>query len=742
MITHSRIDKIIFAGIIVLLVFAPLAFGSVHVWAYSIVELGVFLLLVLWFVDRLMVSRPENLSWVRTPVNLMLVLMLVFIGLQLAPLPSSVLTLLSPRTHADKQQLFTILAKAADTSADRLPWMSLTYYSHATLVEWLKLAMYGGMFFLVVNTLTSRRRIDILIYCLIFMGLFEALYAIYQAFTDNPRIWWWQSRVGRAHYASGTFIVSNHFAAYMGMMISLTFGFMIAQKQKSKRLVSGLGGLKSFVQKIINDFSPESSQAKTTFLFFAGIVMAVSLLMSASRGGILSLGMAMFFVSILLIFKKSFRNYAIITIGFCLIALLYALHLGIEPTLKKFEMSEQGLEKRLITTRSMFPMLTDYPVTGVGWGNFRYLYPRYVPGEWDGVSSSGYSHNDWVEAGTETGFPGLAIICGAFLIYLFRMTRLWRKRRNLYALGIGAGAMAALLAISFHSYFDFNMHIPANPLTLAAILGIGYAAVHRQGHGYSQSFFYKMRTIRLSRPGRFAIFGLVLFVFSFSIYWSGRHFMAEAASPAEWNSTMHLNWNPELADIEEAIAFNPGNLEYHHKRALHFMALNTDDNEEKRMFHLEARKSLEQALRLNPARGILWYNLGYIYSFKRHDLTQYLNTWLPLADQCFDAAIQYAPKDTYLLFNIGRYWVWRSQLLPKKDMPVLRGSSQMFQDNGIKKFQGLFQRYLTLNPDAWKDAFDSVWDTYPDDRIVFGIVPEENEELQSLVMQELAKRAK
>ena len=31
-----------------LLVFAPLAFGSVHVWAYTLVELGVFFLILLF----------------------------------------------------------------------------------------------------------------------------------------------------------------------------------------------------------------------------------------------------------------------------------------------------------------------------------------------------------------------------------------------------------------------------------------------------------------------------------------------------------------------------------------------------------------------------------------------------------------------------------------------------------------------------------------------------------------------
>ena len=737
---RSLIDKIIFTGIIVLLVFAPLAFGSVHVWAYSIIEVGVFLLLALWFVDRLILFGSENLAWVKTPVNLLLVMLFVLIGVQLLPLPASVVALISPQTYTDKTQFFALLAKTADVSTDGPAWMMLTYYAHATVKEALKLGAYCGMFFLVVNTLKSKRQIDILVYFLIFIGLFEALYAIYQVFTDNPNVWWWQSRVGRAYYASGTFIVSNHFAAYMGMLVSLTFGFMIAQKKKSKRLVSGLGGLRGFVQKVVNDFSPESSQAKTIFLFFAGIVMAVSLLMSASRGGILSLGLAMLFVSTLMFFKKSFRKYAIISICFCLIAFLYALHLGIDPTLKKFEHSDQGLQQRLITTRSMFPMLVDYPAVGVGWGNFRYLYPRYVPTEWDGVSSSGYSHNDWIEVGTETGYPGLAIICAAFLIYIYRMTRLWIKRRNLHALGIGIGVLAALLAISFHSYFDFNMHIPANPLTLAAILGIGYAAIHRQGHGYSQSFFYKKRTIRLTRLVRCALFGLVVFVFSFSVYWSGRHFLAEAAAPTEWNSTMNLNWNPELADIERALSFNPGNFEYHHKRALHFMALNTDNSEERRTFHLEAKKSLERALRRNPTRGILWYNLGYIYSFKRADLTEYLNTWLPLADQCFDAAIQCTPKDAYLLFNIGRYWVWRSQLLPKKVLPVLRDDQQLFQDDGIKKFQDLLQRYLVLNPDAWKDAFESVWESYPQDRVVFNIVPAENKELKSRVLQELATR--
>ena len=116
--SQTKIERIIFGGIIILLVFAPLAFGSVHVWAYSILEIGVFLLLVLWFVDHLIVSGSEKLAWVKTPVSLMLVMLFVLIGLQLLPLPASVVALISPHTYTDKTQLFILLAKTADASTD------------------------------------------------------------------------------------------------------------------------------------------------------------------------------------------------------------------------------------------------------------------------------------------------------------------------------------------------------------------------------------------------------------------------------------------------------------------------------------------------------------------------------------------------------------------------------------------------------------------------------------------------
>jgi len=163
---QTRIHKIIFFGIIFLLIFAPLAFGSVHVWAYSMIEVGVFLLLILWFADQLIFSGSKTLAWVKTPVNLILMMFLLLIGLQLIPLPSSVVAIVSPKAYADKTRIFEIIGKTADMTADGPSWMMLSYSLHPTLVEWLKLGAYFGMFFLVLNTVKSKKEIDILVYTL------------------------------------------------------------------------------------------------------------------------------------------------------------------------------------------------------------------------------------------------------------------------------------------------------------------------------------------------------------------------------------------------------------------------------------------------------------------------------------------------------------------------------------------------------------------------------------------------
>ena len=226
----SKIDRLIFAGIIGLLVFAPLAFGSVHVWAYTLVELGVFLLLTLWFMDRVVFSREDTLKWVKTPVNWIIIVLFIYLALQLVPLPSFLVAFLSPQSAADKKEIFSILAKSSQGTPGFSQWISMAYFRHPIVIEGLKLLTYLGMFFLVLNTVRSKKRINIIIYVLIAMGLFEVLYGIYQVFSETQKVWWWIHRSRYAGRATGTYIVANHFAGYLELIIPLIFGFKYVHK--------------------------------------------------------------------------------------------------------------------------------------------------------------------------------------------------------------------------------------------------------------------------------------------------------------------------------------------------------------------------------------------------------------------------------------------------------------------------------------------------------------------------------
>ncbi len=477
-------ERFILWGIIGLLIFAPLAFGSVHLWAYTLVEIGVFSLLFLHLINRILFSGYMGLHWVKTPINGILIGFIILICLQMIPLPSSLVAFISPRIFADKIQFLEVLGKTGNEFSEKyFQWMTLAYYIHPAIREGLKLLTYIGIFFLVLNTVKSKKQIDTLICFLIFLRTFSGHLCNNISVLCNKTCGLVVGKKLRGvkeasdfHSASGTFIGSNHFAFYMEMLFSLNFGFMIAQRKAKKRVSNNFH---SFAQSIVRLFSPESSAPKMIFFFFCSVLIGTGLLFSDSRGGILSMGIAMSVMSLLFLFKKNYRRYGLIISGLFMIILIYAGHRGIQPLIEKFK-DTRGLYMRLYTTGTIFPMIKDYPLLGVGWGNFAHIYSRYVPKDtpegFEGTSTSGYSHNDWVEASAEVGLAGLGLMLIAFFGYLIYIIRIWFKRNDYYTLGIGSGIIVLLISAGIHSFFDFSMHIPANPFTLAAIAGLGYAA--------------------------------------------------------------------------------------------------------------------------------------------------------------------------------------------------------------------------------------------------------------------------
>jgi len=116
--------------LILLLVFTPIAFGSQVIWAFSLMELGILLIIILWAIKLLLsqilkpqssiLSDPQasNLapqSSIRLPILLSLFLAIVL--LQMIPLPAGIVKIISPKTYELRNQL-SVTAPVTDVQSE------------------------------------------------------------------------------------------------------------------------------------------------------------------------------------------------------------------------------------------------------------------------------------------------------------------------------------------------------------------------------------------------------------------------------------------------------------------------------------------------------------------------------------------------------------------------------------------------------------------------------------------------
>lgn len=149
--------------------------------------------------------------------------------------------------------------------------------------------------------------------------------------------------------------------------------------------------------------------------------------------------------------------------------------------------------------------------------------------------------------------------------------RLWRKRTDPFAICLGVAPLAAITAMAIYSYSDFNLHIPANCLMLAAIM-VGHSALHLERHHGRDKTLYRYRIIALKYKGMLALL-LILGFIVWNGFWTVRHFMAEAYCNTVTNSTLNRDQNPPLEEIKKAIEWDRWNAQYWYKLAREVMRL-------------------------------------------------------------------------------------------------------------------------------------------------------------------------
>jgi O-antigen ligase len=268
-------------------------------------------------------------------------------------------------------------------------------------------------------------------------GFLVSLFGILQHLTFNGKLYWFREmRYGGIPF--GPYANRNHFAGFAELIIPLALVPLILGRVRRERWpVVGL---------------------------FA-IVPIGALLLSASRGGIVSLAVELFLLMLVIILRKSVGKHIFGAGAILFAALLLVSWLGATEILQRFstlQTLEATASKRASMRSDTWKIFLDHPVIGTGLGTIQVAYPPYET-LYDGKIVN-HSHNDYLEAFAETGLLG-GLCCAWFLAVL--LIEGWKRSQNLdksFATALQLAGWIGCCGLLVHSFVDFNLHIPANAL--------------------------------------------------------------------------------------------------------------------------------------------------------------------------------------------------------------------------------------------------------------------------------------
>jgi O-antigen ligase len=328
-----------------------------------------------------------------------------------------------------------------------------TAYRHVTYSHLLLYAAYGMLAFVVNQTLRRSSQFEMLAKLFAGYGAVVASFAVLQGIAPNGKLYWiWPLEQGGSIY--GPYVNHNHYAGLMEMLTP--FPLVLAATRftdgNRKLAVAGIAAL-----------------------------MAGSIFLSGSRGGMAAFVAQMVVLGVLLVRKRegSWKQPLMLGAFLAVVIVLLVWMGGNELTQRLISIHSEAREEinggtRLSIDRDCLRMLIKRPFLGWGLGTFPIVYPAFR--SFYTTFFVNQAHNDYLQLLVETGLAGFSIAVW-FLVLVFRQAA--GKLRNWNETASGALTVAALLGcvgILVHSFLDFNLQIPANAALFYVLCAIAASA--------------------------------------------------------------------------------------------------------------------------------------------------------------------------------------------------------------------------------------------------------------------------
>jgi len=259
----------------------------------------------------------------------------------------------------------------------------------------------------------------------------------------------------------------NHFAGWMLMALPVALGYFLA-------LVSrGMQGRQPGFRNFVLWFSSEQA-SRAVLTGFAILVMALSLVLTMSRSGIMACAAALLIAGTVAARRQSGASRRSLTVGYLVFLVIAVVSwVGLDQIVARFaEMDPTSINERPAIWADTIRIARDFWLTGTGlntYGVSTLYYQTAVPGQ-----HLAEAHSDYLQLAAEGGLLlGIPIVITIVALA-------WEVRRR-FREDVGSiwwirmGAVIGLVAIALQSIAEFSLQMPGNAALFAVVAGL---AIH------------------------------------------------------------------------------------------------------------------------------------------------------------------------------------------------------------------------------------------------------------------------
>lgn len=316
----------------------------------------------------------------------------------------------------------------AGLSVLKSPDFAESFYNYKVL-----LPQYLVIYWLTISYVKTVKQSAGILAALLFSAFWVSTYGVYQYFYGGTML------------TSG-WVDSAYFPTIKTRAFSTLYNPNILASFLVTSLALCLGGIFSRIKVSVQ-----------MLLIFLTIISAVCLVFTFSRTAWMSFLVVLLCVCVLYSYKLL---YALLPMS--LLTFFLARDMIVQRFVSVFEGGDTSSLLRFALWESTMAMIRDNPLTGIGWGAYKFVYPYYDFFINNPDVTIYHAHNMYLNIAAETGLPGLVLFVLLLFMHLFFALKVLKKAVCEEQKALGLGISCVFIGILIGGITDhtlFNMEL-------------------------------------------------------------------------------------------------------------------------------------------------------------------------------------------------------------------------------------------------------------------------------------------